>query len=145
MRTTSIGDSDQTIVRRILVGRDGLGLAATERFRAGVEHVGERAGRGAEDPQRPDHRGCEHPDQLAAQFFDRRHGREGFDIAMIQAVRAQVSIPLVASGGAGAVEHFVPPVAAGADAVLAASVFHFGDLTVGQVKNALAGAGHPVR
>jgi cyclase len=71
--------------------------------------------------------------------------RSGFDIAMIAAVRAQVRIPIVASGGAGAVHHFVGPVAAGADAVLAASVFHFGEITVGQVKAELAAAGHPVR
>jgi len=54
-------------------------------------------------------------------------------------------VPLVASGGAGAVEHFGPAVDAGADAVLAASVFHFGDLRIGTVKQALAGAGHAVR
>ena len=48
-------------------------------------------------------------------------------------------------GGAGAVEHFEPAVAHGADAVLAASVFHYGELTIGDVKGALAAAGHPVR
>ncbi len=69
----------------------------------------------------------------------------GFDTAMVAAVRAAVDIPVVASGGAGAVEHFAPAVAAGADAVLAASVFHFCRLTVGDVKAALAAAGHPVR
>ena len=71
--------------------------------------------------------------------------KTGFDLELISAVRAAVSIPLIASGGAGAVEHFPPAVAAGADAVLAASVFHFGVLTVGQVKAALAGAGVAVR
>ena len=71
--------------------------------------------------------------------------REGFDLQLIAAVRAVVDVPLVASGGAGAVGHFAPAVRAGADAVLAASVFHFGDLTVGQVKAALAADGHPVR
>ena len=69
----------------------------------------------------------------------------GFDLAMLRAVRAVVDVPLVASGGAGALEHFAPAVATGADAVLAASVFHFGRLDVGQVKAALAAAGHPVR
>jgi cyclase len=71
--------------------------------------------------------------------------RVGFDLEMIRAVRAQVAVPVVASGGAGAVEHFTPAVGAGADAVLAASVFHFGTLTVGDVKGALRAAGHPVR
>jgi cyclase len=54
-------------------------------------------------------------------------------------------VPVIASGGAGRVEDFAPAVDAGADAVLAASVFHFGDLTIGAVKDALASAGHPVR
>lgn len=71
--------------------------------------------------------------------------KAGFDLELIAAVRAEVSIPLIASGGAGAVEHFPPAVAAGADAVLAASVFHFGELTIGQVKRALAERGIPVR
>lgn len=71
--------------------------------------------------------------------------RDGFDLELIRAVRAEVSIPVIASGGAGAVEHFAPAVAAGADAVLAASVFHFGDLSIGDVKRALAEGGHPVR
>ena len=71
--------------------------------------------------------------------------KRGFDLELLAAVRAVVDVPLVASGGAGKAEHFAPAVEAGADAVLAASVFHFGDLTVGQVKAALAAAGHPVR
>ena len=54
-------------------------------------------------------------------------------------------MPLIASGGAGAAGHFAPAVEAGADAVLAASVFHFGELRIGEVKDALADAGHPVR
>jgi cyclase len=71
--------------------------------------------------------------------------RAGFDIDLIRQVRREVSVPLIASGGAGAAEHFPPAVAAGADAVLAASVFHFGVLRVGDVKSALAEAGIPVR
>jgi len=71
--------------------------------------------------------------------------KAGFDLALIEAVRAVVGIPVIASGGAGAVEHFPPAIGAGADAVLAASVFHFGDLTIGQVKDALRTAGNPVR
>jgi len=71
--------------------------------------------------------------------------RAGFDVEMLAAVRAVTTVPLVASGGAGAVEHFAQAVDAGADAVLAASVFHFGDLRIGEVKQALADAGHLVR
>ncbi len=71
--------------------------------------------------------------------------RDGFDLEMIRAVRDVVQVPLIASGGAGRLEHFPAAVAAGADAVLAASVFHFGDMTIGQVKETLRAAGHRVR
>jgi cyclase len=71
--------------------------------------------------------------------------RAGFDTELIRAVRREVTVPLIASGGAGAVEHFPPAVEAGADAVLAASVFHFGQLRVGDVKRGLAEAGVPIR
>jgi cyclase len=71
--------------------------------------------------------------------------KAGFDLELIAAVRSVVDIPVIASGGAGAVAHFPPAVAAGADAVLAASVFHFGELTIGQVKESLREAGNPVR
>lgn len=71
--------------------------------------------------------------------------KRGFDLELIEAVRSEVNIPIIASGGAGAVEHFEPAVAAGADAVLAASVFHFGDMTIGDVKDSLRATGHPVR
>jgi imidazole glycerol-phosphate synthase subunit HisF len=69
----------------------------------------------------------------------------GFDLELIRAVRDVVTVPVIASGGAGTLAHFAPAVDAGADAVLAASVFHFGTLRIGQVKTALRGAGHPVR
>jgi cyclase len=70
---------------------------------------------------------------------------DGFDLELIRAVRRQVTIPVIASGGAGAVEHFPPAVDAGADAVLAATVFHFGTLSIRDVKTGLSTAGHPVR
>ena len=69
----------------------------------------------------------------------------GFDLELIRAVRREVNVPVIASGGAGAVEHFPPAVDAGADAVLAATVFHFGTLRIGDVKAGLSTAGHPVR
>ncbi len=71
--------------------------------------------------------------------------RNGFDLEMIRAVRSVTSVPLIASGGAGRLDHFPAAVDAGADAVLAASVFHFGDMTIGQVKEILRTAGHDVR
>ncbi|MBL7256606.1 imidazole glycerol phosphate synthase subunit HisF [Paractinoplanes lichenicola] len=71
--------------------------------------------------------------------------KAGFDLDLIAAVRKVVDIPVIASGGAGKVEHFPPAVTAGADAVLAASVFHFGELTIGEVKDSLRATGTPVR
>lgn len=71
--------------------------------------------------------------------------KDGYDLELIRLVRALVGVPLIASGGAGAREHFAPAVHAGADAVLAASVFHFGELTIGQVKDAMRAEGIVVR
>jgi cyclase len=71
--------------------------------------------------------------------------KAGFDLRMIAATRAAVHVPVIASGGAGAAEHFAPAVNAGADAVLAASVFHFGELTIPQVKAAMRSEGIVVR
>jgi cyclase len=71
--------------------------------------------------------------------------RDGFDLELIRAVREVVSIPVIASGGAGKVADFPPAVEAGADAVLAASIFHFGDVSIGEVKDAMADARIEVR
>jgi cyclase len=71
--------------------------------------------------------------------------KAGFDLELIKLVRKAVSVPVIASGGAGALEHFLPAVHAGADAVLAASVFHFGQLKIQEVKDALRGGGVEVR
>ncbi len=71
--------------------------------------------------------------------------QDGFDLELIRAVRREVTIPVIASGGAGRIDHFAPAVDAGADAVLAATVFHFGTLRISEVKAGLARAGHPVR
>lgn len=70
---------------------------------------------------------------------------DGFDLEMIAAVKEVVEVPVIASGGAGSVEHFVAAAQAGADAVLAASVFHYGTLTLGEVKAGLKAAGFAVR
>jgi imidazole glycerol-phosphate synthase subunit HisF len=69
----------------------------------------------------------------------------GFDLELIGAVRAAVDVPVIASGGAGKAADFPLAVDAGADAVLAASVFHFGEISIGEVKDSLRAAGHPVR
>jgi cyclase len=71
--------------------------------------------------------------------------RDGFDLEMIRAVRAITHLPVIASGGAGTPQHFCEAVQAGADAVLAASVFHFGELSIADVKAALRSAGNIVR
>jgi cyclase len=71
--------------------------------------------------------------------------KDGYDLPLIRLVRAAVDVPVIASGGAGKLADFAPAVEAGADAVLAASVFHFGELTVGDVKQALRDASLVVR
>ncbi|WP_066913036.1 imidazole glycerol phosphate synthase subunit HisF [Millisia brevis] len=105
-------------------GRRGTGIDAVEWARRGAElGVGE----------------------ILLNSMDADGTTAGFDLSIIAAVRREVSIPVIASGGAGAVEHFAPAVRAGADAVLAASVFHFGTLTIGQVKDAMRADGIVVR
>ena len=71
--------------------------------------------------------------------------KQGFDLRMLRAVREAVSVPVIASGGAGKLSDFAPAVKAGADAVLAASVFHFGELTIAEVKEAMRKEGITVR
>ncbi|MGB3772423.1 MAG: imidazole glycerol phosphate synthase subunit HisF [Rhodococcus sp. (in: high G+C Gram-positive bacteria)] len=105
-------------------GRRGTGVDAVEWARRGAElGVGE----------------------ILLNSMDADGTKAGFDIAMITAVRAAVRVPVIASGGAGAIEHFTPAVSAGADAVLAASVFHFGEMTIGEVKDAMRANGVEVR
>ena len=78
--------------------------------------------------------------------MDRDGTKDGFDLALTRAVARAVSIPVIASGGAGTLEHFAEGIIEGeADAVLAASVFHFGTFSVRQVKEYLASQGIPVR
>ena len=83
--------------------------------------------------------------EILLNSMDRDGTTDGFDLEMIEAVRSVVDVPVIASGGAGTVEHFVDACRAGADAVLAASVFHYGTLTVAQIKEGLARAGFEVR
>ncbi|WP_016697345.1 imidazole glycerol phosphate synthase subunit HisF [Actinoalloteichus spitiensis] len=105
-------------------GRRGTGVDAVE-----WAATGERLGVG----------------EILLNSMDADGTKRGFDLDLIEAVRREVSVPLIASGGAGAPEHFAPAVRAGADAVLAASVFHFGELRIGQVKDALRAGAVTVR
>lgn len=105
-------------------GRQGTGIDAVEWARRGAElGVGE----------------------ILLNSMDADGTKAGFDLSMLRAVRAAVTVPVIASGGAGAAADFAPAVQAGADAVLAASVFHFGELSIGEVKAAMAAEGITVR
>jgi cyclase len=83
--------------------------------------------------------------EILVNAMDADGTQAGFDVELIGLVRAAVSIPVIASGGAGAASDFPPAVEAGADAVLAATVFHFGTVSVTEVKASLSDAGYPVR
>jgi cyclase len=83
--------------------------------------------------------------ELLVTSMDADGQRSGYDLDLVRAVTAAVDVPVIASGGAGTLDHFAAACRAGADAVLAASVFHFGQLTIARVKDALAAAGLPVR
>jgi cyclase len=105
-------------------GRQGTGIDAIEWARRGTE-----LGAG----------------EVLLNSMDHDGTKDGFDLELIRAIRAVVETPVIASGGAGATTHFPPAVAVGADAVLAASVFHFGELAIADVKSAVRAAGYPVR
>jgi cyclase len=83
--------------------------------------------------------------ELLVNSIDADGTREGFDLELVRLVREVSSVPVIASGGAGEARDFAPAIQAGADAVLAASVFHSGHLTIGQVKAAMAAEGIAVR
>lgn len=83
--------------------------------------------------------------ELLVNSMDADGTKRGFDLELITRVRELATVPVIASGGAGALEHFAPAVQAGADAVLAASVFHYGELTIDEVKRSLEQSGAVVR
>jgi cyclase len=83
--------------------------------------------------------------ELLVNSIDADGTKSGFDLELVAAMRELSTVPVIASGGAGKLEHFAPAVLAGADAVLAASVFHNGELTVGEIKRELAAQGILVR
>jgi imidazole glycerol-phosphate synthase subunit HisF len=105
-------------------GRAPTGRDAVEWIREGVE-------RGA--------------GEILLTSMDRDGTKDGYDLGLLRAVSEAVDVPVIASGGAGTAEHLVAGLNAGADAVLCASIFHYGTYTVPQVKDALAAAGIPVR
>lgn len=105
-------------------GRRGTGIDA-------VEWIREVTDRGA--------------GEILLNSMDADGTKDGFDLELIGLARQATTLPLIASGGAGAPEHFAPAVRAGADAVLAASVFHFGQMSIAEVKQALAAEGITVR
>jgi cyclase len=83
--------------------------------------------------------------ELLVNSIDADGTKAGFDLDLVRAMRAVSTVPVIASGGAGRLEHFAPAIDAGADAVLAASVFHRAEMTIGDVKDALRASGHTVR
>ncbi len=106
-------------------GRNATGIDA-------VEFAREAARRGA--------------GEILLTSMDRDGTKSGYDIALLKAVSSAVTIPVIASGGAGSVEDFAPAVLeGGASAVLAASIFHFGEATLAEARDALSEAGAPVR
>ncbi|MCX6419195.1 MAG: imidazole glycerol phosphate synthase subunit HisF [Actinobacteria bacterium] len=105
-------------------GRRGTGIDA-------LQWAVEAAGRGA--------------GEILLNSMDADGTKAGYDLPLIKLVRANVSIPIIASGGAGTLADFAPAVEAGADAVLAASVLHFGELGIADIKRSLNDAGCVVR
>ena len=131
---------DQCIVLSVDVRRNGempSGFEATTHGgrqssgRDAIDWIVEAANRGA--------------GEVLLNSMDADGTKAGFDLELISKVRSQVSLPIIASGGAGKIEDFAPAVEAGANALLAASVFHFGELTISQVKADLSAHGIVVR
>lgn len=83
--------------------------------------------------------------ELLVNSIDADGTKAGFDIQLIEEIRALSTVPVIASGGAGSASDFVPAAQAGADAILAASIFHSGEVSIGAVKKSLADAGYAVR
>jgi cyclase len=83
--------------------------------------------------------------ELLVNSIDADGTKQGFDLQIIREIRALSSVPVIASGGAGKAEHFAPAIEAGADAVLAASIFHSGEVSIREVKESIARDGYAVR
>jgi cyclase len=143
-RPELIGEIAERFGRQVLVLSLDVRRAATPSGFEVTTHGGRRsAGRDALEWVRE---GAERgAGEILLNSMDADGTRAGFDLELIRAVRAVVDVPVVASGGAGSAADFPPAVAAGADAVLAASILHFGDVSVADIKTALRAADLPVR
>jgi cyclase len=132
-------------------GRQVLTLSLDVRRAPGVESGfevtthGGRRGTGLDAVEWADRACLLGAGEILLNSMDRDGTKDGFDLPLISAIRRAVTVPVIASGGAGAAADFAPAVEAGADAVLAASIFHFGEISIGEVKQALRDSGHPVR
>ncbi len=144
-RPALIGEIAQRFGRQVLVLSLDVRRAAGTPSGFEVTTHGGRRGAGLDAVEWAAHGAELGAGEILLNSMDADGTKGGFDLELISAVRAVVDVPVIASGGAGAVADFPPAVAAGADAVLAASVFHFGELSIGEVKDALREAGHSVR
>ncbi len=127
---------------KAFLGPDGL-PDGTDRWQAYVAGGRSSSGRDVvEWAREAEQRGA---GEILLTSMDRDGTTAGYDLALTAAVSEAVGIPVIASGGAGRLEHLVDAVEAGADAVLCASIFHYGHFTIAEAKATLAGAGVPVR
>ena len=129
--------------RRCQPGPDGIGTSTDSGFE--VTTHGGRRGTGIDAVTWASEAARLGAGEILLNSMDADGTKAGYDLPLITAVRAEVSVPVIASGGAGSLDHFAPAVIAGADAVLAASVFHFGELRIPDVKDALRASGLTVR
>jgi cyclase len=127
----------------VVIAIDAKAVAAGDRWEAYVAGGRATSGRDAvEWAREAEERGA---GEIMLTSMDRDGTNEGYDLALTAAVSEAVGIPVIASGGAGELEHLVDAVEEGADAVLCASIFHYGQYTIAQAKSFLAAAGVPVR
>jgi imidazole glycerol-phosphate synthase subunit HisF len=161
-RTLLLAGADKVSVNSAAVARPELVTEAALKFgrqcvvvaidakRTGPErwevftHGGRRA-TGLDAVAWADRVAAEGAGEILLTSMDRDGTREGYDTALIRAVRSVVGIPIVASGGVGTLDHLVEGARAGATGLLAASIFHFGAYTIAQARQHLAEAGLPVR
>jgi cyclase len=149
VRPALIGEIAERFGRQVLVlSVDARRVPATDRPTASGFEVtthGGRRGTGIDAVEWARRAADLGAGEILLNSMDADGTKDGYDLQLIRLVRAAVRVPVIASGGAGKLADFAPAVAAGADALLAASVFHFRELTIGSVKDALRAAAVPVR
>jgi cyclase len=149
VRPALIGEIAERFGRQVLVlSVDARRVPATDRRTASGFEVtthGGRRGTGIDAVEWARRAADLGAGEILLNSMDADGTKDGYDLQLIRLVRAAVRVPVIASGGAGKLADFAPAVAAGADALLAASVFHFRELTIGSVKDALRAAAVPVR